>query len=49
MYLCWIWHWNSRQDAAPKGEAFREARRDRVPAAADKSKLHGCGFDLKYE
>jgi hypothetical protein len=30
-YLCLIWNWNKRQDAAPKCEAFREARRDRVP------------------
>jgi len=31
--------WNARQDAAPKCEAFREARRDCALAAADKSKL----------
>jgi hypothetical protein len=34
---------------APKCEAFREARRDRVPAAADKAKLHGCSFALEIE
>jgi hypothetical protein len=44
-----IWNGNTRQDAAPKGEAFPEARRDRVPAATDESKLHGRGFDLKFE
>jgi hypothetical protein len=39
----------ARQDVAPKCEAFREARRDRVPAAADNAKLHGCSFALELE
>jgi hypothetical protein len=29
------WNGNARRDAAPKCEAFRKGRRDRVPAAAD--------------
>jgi hypothetical protein len=37
------------RDVAPKCKAFREARRDSFPVAADKSKLHGCSFDLKLE
>jgi hypothetical protein len=37
------------RDVAPKCEAFREARRDRVPAVADKAKLHGCSFALEIE
>jgi hypothetical protein len=37
------------RDVAPKYEVFREARRDRVPAAADKAKLHGCSFALEIE
>jgi hypothetical protein len=36
-------------EVAPKCEAFREARRDRVPAAADKAKLHGRSFALEIE
>jgi hypothetical protein len=34
---------------APECEAFREARRDRVPAAADKANLHGRSFALEIE
>jgi hypothetical protein len=37
------------RDFASKCEAFREARRDRVPAAAAKAKLHECGFALEIE
>jgi hypothetical protein len=37
------------RDVAPKCEAFREARRDRVPAAADKAKPHGCSIALEIE
>jgi hypothetical protein len=42
---------DSRRDreVAPKCEAFHEARRDRVPAAAGKAKPHGRGFALKSE
>jgi hypothetical protein len=40
---------NPRRDVAPKYEVFREARRNRVFAAADKSKPNGRGFDLKIE
>jgi hypothetical protein len=37
------------RDDAPKCEAFRKARRDRAPAAADKAKPHECGFALEIE
>jgi hypothetical protein len=37
------------RDVAPKCEAFREARRDRALAAADKAKLHPCSFALEIE
>jgi hypothetical protein len=44
-----MWKWNTRQDAAPKCEAFRRQGGTQVSAAADKSKLHGRSFDLEFE
>jgi hypothetical protein len=39
----------ARQDAVPKCEAFREARRNKACAAAEISKLWERGFEVKIE